>query len=109
MDFIDKDGNKITIEQWGALFDDPAYRLLAEDETALGTVKTMWHGYHNEMTGHSLFGTALIDLKRGNIWEVATYQNQADALDGHARLVADLSSLKPGGPGEWHGEADDDS
>lgn len=109
--YVDRDGQPISLERWGELYGDIAYRTIAEDEVTLGWIKTMWIGVDAPELGARVFGTALIDPTSG-IWEIGLWATEQEAVAGHGRIVADLngasSALEAGGPGERHGEADDD-
>ncbi len=86
--FYDQDGQPITVEQWGALFEDVAGRTIAEDTWGAMRVATLWLGYVDPIIESArLFGTALFRHK-SFLFELETYDNKADALAGHARHVA---------------------
>lgn len=88
--FYDFDGNPITALQWSALFEDLAGRTLAEDYVGARGIKTVWLGHVvPSVDTLRLYGSALVNNGQ-YVKELACYDNRAEALAGHARLVEAL-------------------
>ncbi len=89
--FFDMDGHPITVEQWGALFEDMAGRTIAKDHLDGDRLLiTVWLGYVDpDIESARLFGTALLHGPNG-ITELQTYDAKAAALAGHARHLTEL-------------------
>lgn len=89
--YVDREGNEIDALKWDELRCDEAYRLIAEDHVGQARLVTMWLGEsftlaHGEPPAN--YGTATI--KGEKVRELATYENEADAIAGHARELAKL-------------------
>jgi len=115
--FFDKDGNPISIDEYGRLFEDMEYRVIVETSLCPGhLVRTCWLGFRvpdifsdtnlmtpvlRAMVGErdprlvrydpDLFGTGEI-FKQGEptqtIQEVQQYSTQDEARAGHEHFVA---------------------
>jgi hypothetical protein len=95
--FVDMNGKEITLEEWAARFADVAGRTLAQDTVTMpdghsGQLRTVWLGYVDNWTDESrAFGTA-IQLDRGGVFEIETYDTKAVALDRHGEHLQAIRS-----------------
>jgi hypothetical protein len=93
--FWDRNGNPITRKQWAKLFHDRSYQQLAYDEVDGYAVSTVWLGFdhgHGYSEWPLLFETMVFGGERGRE-EQRRYETEAEALAGHAELLAEVSLL----------------
>jgi hypothetical protein len=67
--YFDPDGNPITVEEWGPLYQDAASRVvfettIARPGRAAVTIRTMYLGFVDHDSGAHLYGTVLADPAR---------------------------------------------
>ena len=107
LNFIDKYGKTISLDEWSKLVEDKEYRIVKQDHVGKYFISTIWNGM-NTWEGHYL-ETALFDksLKQKSQFgdhEISTlimewrYPTIEWAIKGHQRIVesmSDLSTLEP--------------
>ena len=86
--YLDRQGQPMTLRQWGAAFSDVEGRIVAQDLVGNVLVLTMWMGVDASLfSGKAplIFGSILKEgLKFGHQIETAT---EAEALEAHEILV----------------------
>ena len=93
---VDMDGNPMTLRRWAELFEDFPRRVLAEQEVIKPdgfrtSVITVWVGHMD--IDSSVFDTA---VGAPGCWQrVRGYATKAEALVGHAEVVARLKTGEP--------------
>ena len=90
--YYDKQGKPLELMQWAQLFEDNAYRHIAETTLPDGTwVSTVWLGLdHNFGRGVPvIFETMVFPHKddNSNEQEQERYSTLEEALNGHTRMV----------------------
>jgi hypothetical protein len=90
IDYYDRAGDPITQDRYLELFEDTAYRRVAETTVGPYCVSTVWLGFdHGFGDGEPLiFETMVFHKDKG--WEdqdVDRYPTEAEALEGHRRMV----------------------
>lgn len=100
--YFDRDGQRITLRQWGELRLDYDYIVLRKTPTPRGEVSTVWlgidHGYINrgDDPPEQIFETMVFGEHREADDEIQErYATEAEALAGHERIVALLSVVVP--------------
>ncbi len=89
--YFDPDGNRISLHEWGKLMQGD--RTIAHDEIGEMALKTVYLGFVDRcIPGARLFGTATISA--AGVRELETYDSRQEALDGHARHLAELRSAQ---------------
>lgn len=88
--FVDRHGQRITVELWVQLFEDAEGRVLAEDTFGPVIIRTMWTGVNDPLTNLLPFGSVRVDSTdpRG-VAEMRQYTTESAALAGHQELVAE--------------------
>lgn len=88
--YYDQDGQPISLDEWGRRFEDFDGRVIAKDHLSGDMLLiTVWLGYvEPDIESARLFGTALLTANGSPIRELATYDDKASALDGHAHHLA---------------------
>jgi hypothetical protein len=90
IDYYDRQGNPITQDRYIKLFEDMAYKRVAETMVGPYWVSTVWigldHGFGN---GEPLiFETMVFHKDKGWLDEdMDRYSTEAEALEGHERMV----------------------
>jgi hypothetical protein len=77
--------------RWGALFEDLAYRIVAEDDVYLPgpvtiTVRTIWNGFTDPILDQTMYST-VIKVEGGGWSIVDQYGYEVEAVDGHKAVV----------------------
>lgn len=96
--YYDRNGQPITLETWSALVSDRSYQQLAADQLNAHTlVSTVWLGIDHAWWPDSLpliFETMVFygvdPYRRGG--ECERYHTEAEAIAGHARMVAAVAA-----------------
>jgi hypothetical protein len=102
--YFDRQGEPIDMDRWGVLHEDPDYKRVAldvypslEDVTAdplspepVATVSTVWLGINHAFGGGPpvIFETMIFGGDYDQ--ECMRYSTEADAVDGHWRVMEDL-------------------
>ncbi|MER5890516.1 hypothetical protein ABT160_42385 [Streptomyces sp. NPDC001941] len=82
----DRQGRQIELTEWADLFDDLAYRIVAEDQVEGVRIRTVWEGI-DELPG-AMFATGV--LPQGEVrWsnERADARTEAEAMEQHRKVV----------------------
>ena len=91
IDYYDKVGNSITMEEWSNRFPDRAYRRVAETTLPDGTwISTVWLGLNHQFgDGPPLIFETMAFSTRENLNELdcQRYSTLADAEAGHTAMV----------------------
>jgi len=85
--FVGMAGEELTLEEWGALYEDYPRRVIAS--TVIGedsVLRTVWLG---GPLPDPVFGSAL--FRAGGIAEVGQYDTHEAAVAGHNALVARMA------------------
>lgn len=94
--FWDRERKPLTLREFGQLFQDHSYRILARTDIGDATVTTAWLGVDQGPLGEDLpqiFGTI---IRRGDQWGTERFDaTEADALTRHADVVAALEADGP--------------
>lgn len=92
MNYYNKQGEKITIEEWCSLLKDRSYKIIKQEELDNGRfVSTVWLGfdYQLEEGGKPLiFETMVFPSKED--WDgeyCERYSTLGEAIEGHERIV----------------------
>jgi hypothetical protein len=94
--FMDMDGNPMSLLAWIELFENTEARTLADEVIVTGAgpvrIVTMWFGAAGPGE-RRIFGTAIRHQQYGLAAEIRVYDTREEALNGHreviARLIAD--------------------
>ena len=78
--YRDKEGNPLTVLQWGHLFEDLNYRIIKTEMVGDIQVSTIWLGLL-DMSG-CYFETGVFDENR-KMLEMTRYESLEEALAGH--------------------------
>lgn len=95
----DRQGNPITFRQFAKLAAKAEYRIVAQDWVGAILVSTAWHGVDLSLAGMLgeqapfLFETVIILPPEHQIGR-ALYQTEAQASEGHDRMIAIASKAK---------------
>ena len=88
MNYYNKQGEKITIEEWCSLLKDRSYKIIKQEELENGKfVSTVWLGldYQLEEGEPPLIFETMVFQMEGNYRE--RYSTLAEAEEGHKRIV----------------------
>lgn len=88
--FADRQGKEITLEEWGKLHQDHDYRTVAKtDCDDGGMMSTVWLGLNHNYYSDELhiFETAFFD-KDGECTIVTRYATEEEAKNGHNSVLA---------------------
>ena len=88
MNYYNKQGEKITIEEWCSLLKDRSYKIIKQEELENGKfVSTVWLGldYQFEEGEPPLIFETMVFQMEGNYRE--RYSTLAEAEEGHKRIV----------------------
>jgi len=92
MNYYNKQGEKITIEEWCSLFKDRSYKIIKQEELENGKfVSTVWLGldYQLEEGEPPLIFETMVFPMEGN-WDeeyCERYSTLEEAEEGHRRIV----------------------
>jgi len=97
----DRDGEPLTMRQWGMLMEDPEYQVLKQDHVGPYFVSTVWlgidHGFHSPWFDAGnyrpiIFETMVFKEEGDEHEGVETerYATEAQAFAGHKRLCAEV-------------------
>lgn len=96
IDYYDRDGNPLTLEEWADLF-QPDYQIVAKTLTEAGEVSTVWIGINHQWgPGPPLVFETMVFEEPGDPSsdnEMRRYSTEEEALRGHLEVVERL-----GGP-----------
>ena len=96
--FWDRNGEPLDTLEYGRLFEDPDYRIVARTAVPGGEVVTAWIGAHQgplDSPRPLIFGTI---TRRGDDWRDEHHDaTEAEALDRHWRAVG----AARGEPASW--------
>lgn len=89
--FFDRQGNPITLDEWGAKFEDMQYRTVGRDTVPLPgganvEVCTAWHGHDDEFMDEHIFSTGY-RVDEGKWVTVEYYDTEDTATAGHKAVV----------------------
>jgi hypothetical protein len=91
-EIYDRAGNPITLEEWGRLRENREYVVVEKTTVGDVEVSTVWLGLdHGIGRGREIFETMLFGEETGE--EQHRYATEAEALDGHRRIVEELRVL----------------
>ena len=95
MDRYDRQGRPIaTIEEWGRLHADMAYKRVAETTVGRLWVSTVWLGLdHSFGDGPPLIFETMVFVagEGGTDLDCIRYSTEAEALEGHQRVVDQIN------------------
>lgn len=83
-----RDGQRIGLAAWGALIEDPSYRMVARSRVAGSLISTVWVGINHNFTDSGpplIFETAILEGPLKN--EVWRYATEREAFEGHVKAV----------------------
>lgn len=93
MNYYDKAGNPISIEEWGRLMEDRDYATIGKEPMVIGDtpveVSTVWIGINHNFSGEGLpiiFETMVFGGDHDQ--ECVRYATESQAREGHAQMVA---------------------
>lgn len=91
LNFRDRQGQPLTVLEWGTKFEDFGYRLVAEDTVQIPGeshvyVRTVWSGALDAFLDHRLFSTAY-KINEGTWSTVEQYDTEEEAIAGHLAVV----------------------
>lgn len=92
MDYYDKNGSPITMEQWERSFDDPRFKRVGFDSNDKYEVSTVWLGLNHSWGGEiQIFETMVFECmpdknSRDDI-DMARYATLEEAQQGHIAFV----------------------
>jgi len=95
----DRDGEPINMRQWGALHQDPEYKILRQEDVGDYWVSTVWigidHGLHRVHPDYPLmiFETMVFKGEESDL-DCERYSTEAEALAGHERMVEKVRLLE---------------
>lgn len=95
MDCYDRQGNPISLEEFGRLHRDKTYVVLACTEIESYLISTVWLGInHNFLDGPPLiFETMVFDENHHDV-AINRYATEEEALEGHETMVAEVALLE---------------
>ena len=94
-DHYDKDGNSITIEQWGKLLEIKDYKIIKQEVVGGFRVSTVWLGLnHNYGNGPPLIFETMIFPSDGydDLW-CERYSTLDEATAGHEKALEHAKTL----------------
>ena len=92
LDYYDKDGKPMTMEEWGDKHSNFEYKLVARDDLGYATVSTVWLGLDHGFTPGAppvIFETMIFTEDEDSDysdWQ-DRYCTEAEALKGHERAL----------------------
>jgi len=87
--YFDKEGNPLTLLEWGKLFEDLEYKRVGRTYIGKWLVSTVWLGLdHRFGPGPPLFLETMVFDPWGDDQMQDRYSTEADALDGHELACA---------------------
>ena len=104
--YYDKQGKPLELMEWAQLFEDNAYRRIAETTLPNGTwVSTVWLGLDHNFSGVGspiMFETMVFPHKDATLdeQEQERYSTLEEALNGHARMVQKYTQQQSSGERE---------
>ena len=103
--YKDKEGNGISVEKWGELFENFSYRVVKQEKIADKFISTMWIGVPQlvidskgiRFSGY--FGTGIFNVD-GKLEEERRYETLQEAEKGHLETVTNekFNALRNGNP-----------
>lgn len=97
MNFYDRQGRPISVQEWAAKLEDAQYRVLAVTRVQDLTISTIWVGMGFDEIKACIFETAVIEHDgQSRQWE--RYQTEGDARRGHDRIVMRCRKLREDKP-----------
>lgn len=87
--YFDKAGTPIDRHEWSRLMEIPAYRVVAKSEVRGVLVSTVWLGLNHGSEARPLLFESM-DFPAQERCE--RYATEAEALQGHAQMVADVEA-----------------
>lgn len=90
--YCDKNGKKITVEEWANLFEDEKYRFIERTDFEKGFISTVWTGANlNFFLDREplIFETMVFmnDKEDQNNNDCMRYNTLEEAIDGHKEFV----------------------
>jgi hypothetical protein len=90
--YYDRQGEPITLHQWGELMNDDEYRQVARTKVGPYLVSTVWLGLDHNVLGKAplIFETMVFEGERDDL-EMQRYSTEKQALLGHDVMVQQVS------------------
>ena len=87
--YYDKEGNKISNEEWGTKWVDQSYKRIGGDQVGKYWVSTVWLGLnHAHRPGQILIFESMILDEGGVDVYCQRYKTEAEAILGHQQALA---------------------
>jgi len=96
LEYYDRGGNPITLQEWSTKFEDVEYKRVAESHVGPLWVSTVWLGSDHRFTGEGppiIFETMVFNQDDDNPWDeeiCVRYCTEEEALKGHQEVVDSL-------------------
>jgi hypothetical protein len=88
IEYRDKEGNNITLQQWNGLFEDREYSKIIQEVVGEYFVSTVWLGVEN--FNKNFFET--IVFKGKEIMYMERYEHIYQALQGHEEIKKEIEN-----------------
>ncbi len=88
-DKFDKQGDPITLEQWGKLMNDRDYKIIKQEDVGKYWISTVWIGLNyswDEKAPPLIFETMVFTNDKDE-QECERYSTEQEALKGHRAMV----------------------
>ena len=101
MNMYDREGNQIDMKRFSELLGEPGYKILQQTKLGGLLISTVWIGIDMSFTGGPpvIFESMVFDQDEnkpeelGEGVETYRYCTEAEALEGHHRLVGEYTKL----------------
>lgn len=92
--YYDRDGQPIDLQQWGALFTNPDYKIVQQDKVNGYFISTVWLGMNHAYGVDSplaIFESMVFNEGSSEDLDCIRYATEAEAKAGHQVLVEKYS------------------